>query len=62
MSPQPRERAVACWCTRTTWNISGLCDRHNEISDATPTASGAGHSSRPAGQHGPAAVLANTSP
>ena len=25
---QPRERPVSCWCHRTTWNLSGLCDRH----------------------------------
>lgn len=26
---QPRENAVACWCRRATWNVSGLCDLHD---------------------------------
>lgn len=26
---QPRERAALCWCRRTTWNLSGLCDPHD---------------------------------
>lgn len=62
---QPREQAVLCWCLRSTWNLSGLCDLH-EISDAaTPTAaSGAGPSNPAATTEGApvaGAVVANFS-
>jgi hypothetical protein len=27
-SGDARERAVACWCRRETWNICGCCNAH----------------------------------
>ncbi len=60
---QPREQATTCWCGRSTWALSALCERH-EISDATPTASGAGPSNPAATTEGApvaGAVVANFS-
>lgn len=33
---QPRERAVQCWLCppgHTTWNHSGVCDKHQPLAD-----------------------------
>lgn len=66
MITQPRERPAVCWCGRTTWNTSALCDPHNPATTSaaatTPAARTAGHST-PAGQHvAPLGVLADIAP
>jgi hypothetical protein len=59
---QPREQAVRCWrCRRPTWNFTGVCDAHPISDTATAPAMSVAGTSSPAGQHGSAAVLANSS-